>query len=1444
MAVDSQAVRNVAVQVCHYFKDFLESDFKRQQAPRRRIVLQTDAGFRAGMRVRLYPSLEAELWALLGKPSSEPLSLKLAPRKHTRSLSPVVRSIVEEHVAAMDPEEVSRAKRAVLGLVGKTYAKAIEDPEKWIDDACATVRDEVGKLLVRPLIARLDPALQRSAYSVVDSLYSAESEMIAAVSAQAVEKLPEVLARHLARRDDRALEELFGAFLTLESTQAALRSFFESFVTADAFLEFRDLDTYASISEGVQVYLYLGSCKFGNMQYPLFFVPVQVDKLPEGMGYQLTLINQLFANRAAIDYVLQELAQAKMREWVSPIQDRINYLQPQQSIYEVARGLFGSTVNALDLAGQIEFSSRAPDASTADVTLSTQLHLCAFERGEEALVNDYEELIAMAKQGGGAIVDLFEKMVRGVLEENPVSIAAAVSQEWADLPLSERMVCDSPIPLNEEQRKVLLAVRHTEGNIIVVEGPPGTGKSHTITAIAADCAFNQKSCLVLSDKAEALQVVQDKLSEAMSRVRHVKDFPNPLLRLGRQDANFKRLVANQTVNQVTAYVNAVKGHQSQLDAEKQDTADSLKHAIKGTVDTLGAIPLLQVQKLHECEARLRGRLPQALAAFQDFRATPQHQALLQSVLKEEHALMAYLGPVLRERALTELELRERVHTDLVVARCAGHLAEATRDCLKAFKQLDFDQVRQLSSMVLQYRQLRMPVFGYLFRGAAVRQLETRLNEFPVTRVLQMRPDVAALELVLRESNILHGKLEAAQTDQRFAYAYRQLAQGHIDEAGALAAKRAVELVGEMNGVPNSLLASPAEDWLLALTYLQDLLQVRQAFEQAPQFDYVGTKTKLERLNTSLMNAHVDGRLVSFMENHRADAKVLSQLISQRQKFPESKFDAVKSSFPIIIASIREFGEYMPLAPGLFDVVVIDEASQVSVAQALPALLRAKKVVVLGDSKQFSNVKSTNASNAINDKYRSNLVQFFEKSVRRDAESLQRLAMFDVKKSVLEFCSMSASYTIMLRKHFRSYPELISYSSNSFYDNQLQAIKVRGVPLDDVVRFDRVDPADKKVTRTANAAEADYIAERLAELLDEESPPTVGVITPFREQHTALTKLLLGSHPRAQEFESKLRLKVMTFDTCQGEERQIIFYSMVATPGNDALNYIFPVALTDARDSVEEKLKVQRLNVGFSRAQEMIWFVHSMPLDAFRGAIAHALHHYTRVLSRKHGSVDEVDPLSPMEAQVLGWLQASRFVQENGEDVEILPQFPIGDYLKQLDPTYEHPNWRVDFLVTLQTARGPVHIVIEYDGFEFHFQDGAKVHVGNHERYLRAEDVERQLTLESYGYRFLRINRFNLGKDPVATLDDRMAKLVAMATGENKSKSVERVREHAEGLANKELKPCSRCSQVKPLQAFYDSALKGGEGGYGRVCTECKSADRRTVEREGIRSRMVGRRRWG
>lgn len=1419
--MEDTSLREVAIKVSQYFRDFIESDFKRQSAPRRRIILQTDTGFRAGIRLRTYETLEQEVWTQIGKPSSDTMSLRMLPRKYTRPMSSVLGRIIDEQINVIPETAITAVQVAIASEVVNTQAKTIADPEAWIENLRTKAAEEISKAITRPLIAHLDGPLRKEAYSIVDSLYSAESEMVSQVGSTLDAVLLDVLPKFIAAPDLKMVKDSLAHGIALEGVHSSLKDFFKGFVTSDAYLDVRDLETYASTTEGLCLYLYLGSIKFRGVSYPLFFLPVHADKIADGTGYEISIVNQLYTNRKAIDYVLQELAQTHQREWVSPIQERITYLDPAQSVFEIARQYFRLVVNAVDLAGQIEFSSRSADASNAEVGLSTGLYFAAFEQGEEALVNDYEALIDAARQGGSKMVDLFEGMVKGILNENPVSIAQEVEDHWNALPMVDRLVFDSPIPLNEEQRKILLAVRNPTGKIIVVEGPPGTGKSHTITAIAADCAFNKKTCLVLSDKSEALEVVQHKLSEAMSRVRHERNFPNPLLRLGQQDANFRRLVGNQTVSQITAYTRAMRANEGSLLLEKDGTSQALRDSITGTVACLGKISLSAVQSMHAAEKDLLAIAPEVhrlLHECENWQLAAEMGPIAESISSVQEYLNSIL-PEMRDGA--ELLIRAQRDSTMAV-----FLDRYSVDGWDIFSKLEPADLKVISTLLVQYSQLRMPLFGYLFRGAAVRGLELQLNQLATNRPVILKTDGPVLSTLVEKANRLRTALEEAGIPDAFPAAYAHFSRGSgVSPASAAA----VKVLGVFNKVSPALALAFVEIapkhphvWSNAMRFLRELLVVGKAFRDAPQLDYVGTKSKLERLNTSVMNSHVDSRLVAFMENHRSDAKAMATVISQRQKFPEEKFENVKESFPVIIASIREFGQYMPLAPDLFDVVVIDEASQVSVAQALPAILRAKKVVVLGDSKQFSNVKSANASIALNEKYRSDLVNYFNKAGKRDAATLSRLAMFDVKKSILEWCSMAASFSIVLRKHFRSYQELISYSSSTFYDHQLQALKIRGVPIEDVIRFDMVDTANETVSRSTNTAEAKFILDRLLELLEEENPPSVGIITPFREQHTLLCKLIYA-HGKAGLFEEKLRLKIMTFDSCQGEERQIIFYSLVASQGNDALNYIFPVQMDSASEVVEEKLKAQRLNVGFSRAQEMIWIVHSMPLDRYKGSIARVLHHYEAQLNNKKASAADTDQSSPMEALVLDWLYKTQFYASQPEAIEVLPQFPIGDYLKQLDPTYTHPAWRADFLLTYESDKGRVHIVIEYDGFNFHFDRSPNIHFGNHERYMKESDVERQLTLESYGYRFLRINRFNLGKDPVATLSQRLQALVEMATGSPVAASVERVQKQAADLANKEAKACSRCGEIRLLELFYDKALKGGDGGYGRVCMPCKDA---------------------
>lgn len=1450
MSIAGETLREIAIKVSQYFLDFLESDFKRQQAPRRRVVLQTEAGFRSAMRVAAYPGLQHNIWQILGKKSGDPLALKFQPKIYSRPISLTLKGIIREQIQVIAETELTTTRSTVLECARTTRSIAIENPEEWVDTVRLTLAEEVGANIVRPLLALLDGPLSQQAYSAHDSIYSAEAELIELVSAKADAALPEVLGQYLATGVSDALAIAMLEMLELNDTQSLLMGYFENFMAADAFLEFRDLDTYALTGENLQLYLYIGQLKYSNLSYPLFYVPIEVERLPGG-GYVLNLLNHLYANKRAIDFVLQELGERQKRQWLSPIKERISYLAPEQSIGEVANVLFRQIATAMDLGGEIELEAGSiREASTAHVSLSTALHISVFDRADEALLNDYEEMISQARNNEPGVINLFEGIVSGVLLDNPPSIHREVEEEWSNQALVDRVVIDSPVPLNEEQIKILAAIRNPAARIIVVEGPPGTGKSHTITAIAADCALRGRSCLILSDKAEALNVVQTKLSDTMSQVRHDKGFVNPILRLGQDQANFKRLTSQQTLTQVSAYVRAGKANENKIQNQLQSTRDDLKDRIDKTIKSFSKLSIEDIASFHRSEKTLSEIDPEAATALQIVDGAVLMPVLV-NIAQCKDEFVSYMHEAFEsvqrmECADANIERQSKIDC---AAQSVADSVDTEALCL--FDGLSKTDLDKLAGWILEYDHQRMPVFGYLFRGKAVKAIELALNgELRPNRIVKIKNERETIQQILMQGAMIRQKLGLYGLDDGdLPQVYKALCSPGEPSVCAPHARALLEGLktffpfglpsGLVNGKPSELAAR----WSIAADYLRGWILTTSSFQNAPNFDYVGSKSKIEQLNVAVMNAEVDNRLVSFMQDFRADAKVLASVISNRQKFPEEKFENVKNAFPVIIANIRQFGEYMPLAPDVFDVVVIDEASQVSVAQAFPAMLRAKKLVVLGDTKQFSNTKSSNASIALNEKYRADLEAYFRQNVSQEASMLARLAKFDVKCSILDFCQLCANYSTMLRKHFRSYQELISYSSKTFYSSQLQAIKIRGVPIDDVIRFDEVEVSGARTTRGTNEAEAQFILERLIELLDEEEPPTVGVITPFREQQTLLSKKLF-SHAFGAEFQDRLRLKVMTFDSCQGEERKIIFYSMVATRTEDALNYVFPVTLADAEEKVEEKLKVQRLNVGFSRAEEMIWFVLSKPVAEFKGVIGTVLNHYSNILLKGDISPDRTDPNSPMEAKVLDWIQKTAFYQSNADQIEILPQFPIGDYLRQLDPTYKHPSWRVDFLITFTTDLGLARIVIEYDGFEYHFQKGKNVNSGSHERYMLEADIERQLTLESYGYRFLRINRFNLGSDPVQTLSDRLSGMVEQLSDDGSIAEVKHMQTIAGGLVSKELKSCSKCGAIKPLNDFFDQALNNGQGTVGRVCVSCKKAKNSNSGSKSRGRRSWRRRGWG
>jgi hypothetical protein len=1438
----------VTGKVLRYFKEFISTDFKRQQAPRRRIQLKTKEGFRTAIDLRKYSSFFLDAWGLLSK-GPQAMTLRIGRRTYRASISPVLKNLMEQFVKDMPTQSFVDIRNGVLAHALAKRHEAAANVESYAAEVVAFLHERTSKEVVLPLLTLLEGPFKENAYSAEDSIFEVESDLTEMLCAACAEQLPVALNTLLLKSEEGPLRQVLDEFLAEEQIKSQTLEFFETFAAADAYMELRDVLNYTGSDDTLTTYIYFGAIKFGANDYPLFYLPATVTVDADGAGYVLNLDPRLFVHKQAIEFIASEMRSQAERVPVAVIPERIIHLTEDANAQARIEQVMKSIGRTFDLAAQVNFSEHRPQiARSPQLRISNACYLAAFDRSDESLVNDYEALLSSLEEDHKQAAEMFAGIVKSMLFDDPVSVSAAVREDWAKMTPAQHLVTSSPIPLNEEQIRIDNARKQPGCRFIAVEGPPGTGKSHTITALAFNAIMDHQSVLIVSDKNEALNVVQDKLEQALLSIRAGEDFPNPILRLGK-DGTYRSLISGASKTRIQNHHAAQASNMQAVEKELQAQSSGLSQRIERTVDGFSQVPMASVARLHEIEKELikvESALPSLIEQHLMMRGTAQLTTAISNLpLESGPALEMATGGC---RSVADVQGVCAIHALIAQSQIDSEGVEA----LKLFEPMAASKGGLLLALVARIEALRMPLFGYFFRKGALAAIDAEIaSQLPSPNPIGLSRKVKELRCLTTVLSTLRAKAqELGIPDEATVVAYRMLRDGENGFSGAAEALACITrlnafldqdlalaaAVGGQHGVPTARLL------MLIAEFIKLSAELNARFGSIPQVDFVAEKSRLETLNTARLAHRLDSRFLNFVENNRATAQALGGVIKQRAQFPVDQFKTLREAFPCVIAGIRELGEFVPMKQEVFDLLIIDEGSQVSVAQAMPAMLRAKQVVVFGDRKQFSNVKSHNASNMTNASYLTDLQDYFRQNVSTAADKLDRLQRFDVKRSVLEFVELVANHTEMLRKHFRGYPELISYSSKHFYDGALQAIKVRPVPLEEVFSFEVLEH-DQRVEskRNTNSMEAERIIEILSELVEADAAPSVAIITPHTEQ-VALISSMIMRHAHAEIFEEKLRLKVFSFDTCQGEERDIIIYSMVATRERDVLNYIFPVKLGLNEDE-NDTLKAQRLNVGFSRAKEGMIFVLSKPAEEFKGTIGQALMHFKRMLSERTVAEEgDTDPNSPMEKKLLGWLKSTPFFQQESERIELMAQFPIGEYLRQLDPTYRHPAYKTDFLLR-HLGDELVNVIIEYDGFEHHFVSKEKVSAATYERYYKPEDVERQFVLESYGYRFLRVNRFNLGPDPVATLDARLREMVALSDEQAPASStVDKIKAQAQALEDKEAKQCSKCKQVKDLKGFFDPNLGGGSGGYGRICMSCK-APAKAPQRAPASKPSFYRRKW-
>lgn len=298
---------------------------------------------------------------------------------------------------------------------------------------------------------------------------------------------------------------------------------------------------------------------------------------------------------------------------------------------------------------------------------------------------------------------------------------------------------------------------------------------------------------------------------------------------------------------------------------------------------------------------------------------------------------------------------------------------------------------------------------------------------------------------------------------------------------------------------------------------------------------------------------------------------------QAQKFRREarvEMEKCQSAIPVWIMPVKEAIENFKVNPDLFDVVIIDESSQCNVL-SLPILMRGKKVVIVGDDQQISPMMPGISEASVKD-----LMSRYLYNIENGNSYDFQTSLYDIACRVF-----SSKGKLMLKEHFRCVPEIIGFSNELAYHNEM-------IPLKLPVLSEQFNPAvmaiyvedgarDEKKT---NLNEAKRIVSDIKACI--ENPiydgKSMGVISLLgAEQAKLIQKLLLDAIGEKVMVERQIICgDAYSF---QGDERDVMFLSLVIAPN---MRY----------NALNKKMYTQRFNVAASRAKCQMRLYHSVTIS--------------------------------------------------------------------------------------------------------------------------------------------------------------------------------------------------------------------------------------------------------
>lgn len=270
---------------------------------------------------------------------------------------------------------------------------------------------------------------------------------------------------------------------------------------------------------------------------------------------------------------------------------------------------------------------------------------------------------------------------------------------------------------------------------------------------------------------------------------------------------------------------------------------------------------------------------------------------------------------------------------------------------------------------------------------------------------------------------------------------------------------------------------------------------------------------------------------------------------------DSNLKAFQEIFPIIITTNMS-ATYLGSPKTQFDYVLMDEAGQCNIANALISILRGERIVLVGDPQQLRPVVvlDPNINKKLMDKFRvADEYNYINNSI------YTTFATIDVinKETLLSY-------------HYRCNDKIIAFCNKKYYNNRLK-LRSKSRESNPLILLDTSIDDEKNNEPLKNVSNIE--AQKIVEYVKEHPNEDIGVITPFVHQKDCIEYYL--------KVNGIQNVNVGTVHAFQGDQKNVILFSTAITKNTYEKTY--------------EWLKNNRelINVAISRSKDKLVVLGSL-----------------------------------------------------------------------------------------------------------------------------------------------------------------------------------------------------------------------------------------------------------